>query len=63
MDFYWPRAKLLANTGWKNRFGVMMIDYRGWYVGRENLPRKDYMPMLMQPSNGFNQADSATIGW
>ncbi|HRH66126.1 MAG TPA: alpha/beta fold hydrolase [Bacteroidia bacterium] len=30
MDFYWPRAKLPANTGWKNRFGVMMIDYRGF---------------------------------
>lgn len=30
MDFYWPRAKLLANTGFKNRFGVMMIDYRGY---------------------------------
>jgi pimeloyl-ACP methyl ester carboxylesterase len=30
MDFYWQRAKLLANTGSKNRFGVMMIDYRGF---------------------------------
>lgn len=30
MDFYWQRAKLLANTGNKNRFGVMMIDYRGY---------------------------------
>jgi len=30
MDFYWQRAKLLANTGTKNRFGVMMIDYRGY---------------------------------
>jgi pimeloyl-ACP methyl ester carboxylesterase len=30
MDFYWPRAKLLANVGSKNRFGVMMIDYRGF---------------------------------
>jgi len=30
MDFYWPRAKLLANVGGKNRFGVMMIDYRGF---------------------------------
>ncbi len=30
MDFYWPREKLLANTGGKNRFGVMMIDYRGF---------------------------------
>jgi len=30
MDFYWQRAKLLANTKGKNRFGVMMIDYRGY---------------------------------
>ncbi|MES2140589.1 MAG: alpha/beta hydrolase [Bacteroidota bacterium] len=30
MDFYWERAKLLANTKKKNRFGVMMIDYRGY---------------------------------
>jgi pimeloyl-ACP methyl ester carboxylesterase len=30
MDFYWPRAALLANTGGKNRFGVFMIDYRGY---------------------------------
>lgn len=30
MDFYWPRAKLLANAGGKNRFAVMMLDYRGY---------------------------------
>ncbi len=30
MDFYWPRTKLLANTGGKNRYGVLMIDYRGF---------------------------------
>ncbi|HOM65762.1 MAG TPA: alpha/beta hydrolase [Ignavibacteriales bacterium] len=30
MDFYWQRAKLLANVGGKNRYGVMMIDYRGY---------------------------------
>ncbi|TXT27823.1 MAG: phospholipase/carboxylesterase family protein, partial [Chitinophagaceae bacterium] len=30
MDRYWQRAKLLANTGSKNRFGVLMIDYRGY---------------------------------
>lgn len=30
MDFYWQRAKLLANIGHKNRYGVMMIDYRGF---------------------------------
>jgi len=30
MDFYWQRAKLLAHTGGKNRYGVLMIDYRGY---------------------------------
>lgn len=30
MDFYWQRAKLLANTKNKNRFGLLMIDYRGY---------------------------------
>jgi hypothetical protein len=30
MDFYYPRTQLLANVGGKNRFGVMMMDYRGF---------------------------------
>lgn len=30
MDGYWTRAELLANTKGKNRFGVMMVDYRGY---------------------------------
>lgn len=30
MDFYWPRAVLLANANGKNRYGVLMIDYRGY---------------------------------
>lgn len=30
MDFYWQREKLLANVGGKNRFGVLMLDYRGF---------------------------------
>lgn len=30
LDFYWQRAKLLANAGGKNRFGVLMVDYRGF---------------------------------
>lgn len=30
MDFYWPRAKLLANIGGKNHYGVLMFDYRGY---------------------------------
>lgn len=30
LDLYWQRAKLLANIGGKNRFGVLMIDYSGF---------------------------------
>jgi alpha/beta superfamily hydrolase len=30
MDYYWSRAKLLAFTGGKHRFGVLMMDYRGY---------------------------------
>lgn len=30
MDAYWHRTKLLANTGGKNRYGVLTIDYRGF---------------------------------
>jgi alpha/beta superfamily hydrolase len=30
MDFYYPRAQLLVNVGGKNRYGVMMMDYRGF---------------------------------
>lgn len=30
MDVYWQRAKLLANLGHKHRFGVLMMDYRGF---------------------------------
>ncbi len=30
MDFYFPRAQLLANAGGKHRYGVMMFDYRGF---------------------------------
>lgn len=30
MDFYWQRAKLLAHTGGKMHYGVLMIDYRGY---------------------------------
>ena len=30
MDYYWERAKLLANAGGKNHFGVLMVDYQGY---------------------------------
>ena len=28
MDHYWQRAKLLANCGSNQRFGILMFDYR-----------------------------------
>ncbi|HET6243976.1 MAG: alpha/beta hydrolase [Bacteroidetes bacterium] len=34
MDFYWQRAKLLAHSGHKNRFGVLMIDYTGFGLSK-----------------------------
>jgi alpha/beta superfamily hydrolase len=40
MDFYWERAKLLVNTKSKNRFGVLMIDYRGYGMS-EGKPTED----------------------
>ncbi|MCU0431330.1 MAG: alpha/beta hydrolase [Cytophagaceae bacterium] len=40
MDFYWQRAKLLAHTGGKNRYGVLMIDYRGYGLS-EGEPTED----------------------
>ncbi len=40
MDFYWQRAKLLANVGGKNRYGVMMMDYRG-YGKSQGKPSED----------------------
>lgn len=30
MDYYWGRAKLLANLESKNNYGVFMMDYRGY---------------------------------
>lgn len=30
MDYYWQRAKLLANAGGKHHFGVLMVDYQGY---------------------------------
>jgi fermentation-respiration switch protein FrsA (DUF1100 family) len=52
MDFYWQRAKLLAHTGGKNRFGVLMIDYRGYGLS------------VGEPSEDALYKDSeAAIGW
>ena len=30
MDFYWQRAKLFAHVNGKNKYGVLMMDYRGY---------------------------------
>ena len=40
MDFYWPRAELLANTAGKNHYGVLMVDYRGYGMS-EGSPTED----------------------
>jgi pimeloyl-ACP methyl ester carboxylesterase len=40
MDFYWPRAELLANTRGKNHYGVLMVDYRGYGLS-EGKPTED----------------------
>ncbi|MDP1727652.1 MAG: alpha/beta hydrolase [Bacteroidota bacterium] len=40
MDFYWQRAKLLAHVGSKHRFGVLMLDYRGFGLS-EGPPTED----------------------
>ena len=42
MDFYWPRAQLLANTNGKNHYGVMMMDYRGYGLS-EGKPTEEGM--------------------
>jgi fermentation-respiration switch protein FrsA (DUF1100 family) len=40
MDFYWQRAKLLAHVNGKSRYGVMMMDYRGYGLS-EGKPSED----------------------
>lgn len=40
LDFYWTRVKLLANTGHKNRFGILAVDYRGYGMS-EGPPSED----------------------
>ena len=42
MDNYWNRAKLLANVNGKNRYGVLMMDYRGFGLS-EGTPTEDNM--------------------
>lgn len=42
MDFYWQRAKLLAHTSGKNKYGVLMIDYRGYGLS-DGKPSEDGM--------------------
>jgi len=42
MDFYWNRQKLLAHLGGKNKYGVLMIDYRGYGMS-EGTPTEEGM--------------------
>lgn len=42
IDFYWQRAKLLAHVNGKNKYGVLMMDYRGYGLS-EGKPTEDGM--------------------
>ncbi len=42
MDFYWPRQKLYANLGGKNRVGVLSLDYPGYGLS-EGKPTEENM--------------------
>ena len=52
MDNYWNRAELLANVGHKNRFGVLMIDYRGYGMSEGN-----------STESGLYADVNAALGW
>lgn len=59
MDFYWQRAKLLAHVSGKNRYGVLMIDYRGFGLS-EGKPSEEGLyadvdaAMLWLKANGLS---------
>ncbi|MCE2772306.1 MAG: alpha/beta hydrolase [Bacteroidetes bacterium] len=68
MDFYWQRAKLLAHTGSKHRYGVLMPDYRGF--GRsEGTPTEDGLyadvdaAMNWLKTNGLTNARLVVYGF
>lgn len=52
MDYYWQRAKLLANCGGNERFGVLMFDYRGYGLS-EGTPTEE----------GLYEDVRAVYGW
>jgi alpha/beta superfamily hydrolase len=52
MDNYWSRAKLLANIGSKNNYGVLMMDYRGYGMS-EGTPTE----------HGLNDDVETCINW
>ena len=61
--FYWQRAKLLAHTCQeKNKYGVLMIDYRGYGLS-EGKPTEDGMyadvdaAFTVVKLNGLSKAD------
>ena len=52
MDYYWGRAKLLANLKSKNNYGVLMMDYRGYGMSEGEPTEK-----------GLSEDVEASIGW
>jgi pimeloyl-ACP methyl ester carboxylesterase len=59
MDVYWNRVQLLANLGGKNRFGVMMFDYRGFGLS-EGTPTEAGMYADAQASLNWLESMGAT---
>ena len=58
MDYYWNRAKLLAHIGSRHRFGVLMIDYRGYGMSEgepseENLYADTEAALIWLQNNGL----------
>jgi len=59
LDYYWPRAKLMANAGGKNKYGVLMIDYQGWGMS-EGKPGEQEMVNDLEAAMGWLKTQGAT---
>jgi len=44
IDYYWPRVRLLTNLNGKFRYGVMMMDYRGYGLSKGSTTEETLRP-------------------
>ncbi|HTF81520.1 MAG TPA: alpha/beta hydrolase [Cytophagales bacterium] len=66
MDFYWQRAKLLAHAGGKHRYGVLMLDYRGYGMSEGKSTEKSLyhdVDVAMQWLKARGLRDERLIGY